>query len=119
MRPNTLPIRGLSQDSTVFCYSDLSRGNFIMDEQDRITVVDFAELGIVPLSFAKYVLLVCGFDGLGPSIRPWITFPDTSDYMANVYVLVDLSVPTLQGNGSFGLIGLQVSNGDNFHGDES
>lgn len=101
----------------VFCYSDINGGNFIVDDENQVTIVDFDELSILPLSFAKYVLLANGFDGLGLCIRPWVKFPDTEQ--DNASTLLDLSAPIIQGSLSFHRVGLRVPGGDSVNRDES
>ncbi|PGH23786.1 hypothetical protein AJ80_02216 [Polytolypa hystricis UAMH7299] len=49
-------IQGLSREPMVFCYSDLWLGNFIIDQHDCVTVVDFADASILPSSFSKFML---------------------------------------------------------------
>ncbi|KAL1864326.1 hypothetical protein Daus18300_007749 [Diaporthe australafricana] len=92
-----LLVRNLSKEPMVYCFSDLNGGNFIIND-DEIVVVDFADLNILPLTFAKYLLLVHGYDGLGPHIRPWVNFADTDDDPDNVSVLVKLQAPLVQSN---------------------
>lgn len=111
IRRNLPLVRGLSQEPMVFCYSDLNGGNFIINDKDEIIVVDFSELSILPVSFAKYLLLVHGFDGLGPSVRPWVHFPDTGGESDNASVLVELQFPMIQ-SCSFERVAHRVPGGD-------
>ena len=41
----------------VFCYSDVLLDNFIIDDEDRIRVLDFEDAIILPSSFSKCVLV--------------------------------------------------------------
>ena len=95
----------------VFCYGDLNGGNFIINYKSEIIVVDFSELSILPVSFAKYLTLVHGFDGLGPSVRPWVHFPDTGGESDNASILVELQGPMIQ-RGSFGKIAQRAPGGE-------
>ena len=46
----------LAREPIVLCYSDLFPGNFIIDDEDNITIIDFSDTSIVPSSFVKYAL---------------------------------------------------------------
>lgn len=109
MFPNPQLIRNLSQEPMVYCYSDVNGGNFIIND-DEIVVVDFADLNILPLTFAKYLLLIHGYDGLGVNIRPWVNFADTYDDPDNPSVLARLEVPMAQSH-SFEKISDRVPGG--------
>lgn len=91
----------------VFCYSDVNGGNFMINDKNEIIVVDFAELSILPVSFVKYLLFVHGFDGLGPSIRPWVRSTETGGEPDNASVLLELQGPMVM-SASFGRIGYKV-----------
>lgn len=69
----------------------------MIDDKGDMVVVDFAKFSILPLSFAKYVTLTMGYDGLGMSVRPWVHFPDMGGQSCdNASVLEELQGPMIQ-----------------------
>ncbi|KAK7727862.1 hypothetical protein SLS63_006939 [Diaporthe eres] len=93
-----------NMEPLVFCYCDVHGGNFMIDEKGEIVVIDFGKLNTLPLSFAKFVTLSMGHDGLGLSVRPWVHFPDMGGQScANADVLLELQGPMVQSS-SFGKI---------------
>lgn len=91
----------------VFCYSDINGWIFLTNDKNEIIVVDFAELSILPVSFAKYLLLVHGYDDLGLQIRPGVDFQDMGEAPDNASVLAELQGPMIQSS-SFGRIANRV-----------
>lgn len=76
----------------------------MIDDKGEIVVIDFGKLNTLPLSFAKFVTLSMGHDGLGLSVRPWVDFPDMGGQScANADVLLELQGPMVQSS-SFGKI---------------
>ncbi|KAH7033064.1 uncharacterized protein B0I36DRAFT_240911 [Microdochium trichocladiopsis] len=47
----------LAKEPLIFCYSDIHLDNFIIDDRDQISVVDFADTSYLPSSFQKFDLL--------------------------------------------------------------
>ncbi|KAG8156858.1 hypothetical protein KVR01_013271 [Diaporthe batatas] len=103
MRRRKLPLlRGLSQEPMVFCHCDVNDGNFMINEMDEIVVLDFGMACILPLSFAKYITLTIGHDGLGRAVRPWVHLPDMGGQScANADVLMGVQGPMIQSGSSF------------------
>lgn len=66
----------MALEPLIFCYSDLWLGNFIIDEQKRVAVIDFADVSILPSSFLKYAILD-SIHKLGRDISDLVTVPST------------------------------------------
>jgi hypothetical protein len=115
IRRNLPLLRGLSQEPTVFCYGDLNGDNFIINDKSEIVVVKFSQLSILPVSFAKYLMLGHGLNGLGPSGRPWVHRPDVGGEYDNASILRELEVPMIQ-SCSFVKIAQRVPGGERVEG---
>ncbi|EZF78139.1 hypothetical protein H105_00760 [Trichophyton soudanense CBS 452.61] len=50
-------LKGLSNEPMVFCYGDIHPGNFIINDDGHITIIDFSETSILPSSFARYAIV--------------------------------------------------------------
>lgn len=62
----------------VFCYSDIWLGNFILDDEGRITVVDFELASILPSSFSKFAL-ADSRSKMNRDIGPMVVVPQAKD----------------------------------------
>jgi hypothetical protein len=45
-----------SNDKLVFTQSDMDEGNFFIDNNGKMCILDFEQIGILPESFAKYTM---------------------------------------------------------------
>lgn len=64
----------LALEPMVFCQSDLFPKNFIIDTHGGVVVIDFADVSILPSSFARYSLQD---NRLGFDIRARVWVPST------------------------------------------
>ncbi|KAF3480163.1 uncharacterized protein GIQ15_05510 [Arthroderma uncinatum] len=99
-------ILGLSREPMVFCHSDAWPGNFIINKQGHVTVVDFSEVSILPSSFAKYAITPSVKDH-EYSLLPWIDVPST-DGVDNTRALFAATNPMIMGAGSFAKAGKRI-----------
>jgi hypothetical protein len=94
----------------VFCQSDQYHENFIIDANNRITLVDFADSSIVPSSLAKYAAVGVGY-------RPnfdfcqWVEVPATEG-IDNTQAIMAVSGPMVMGSHSFYKLGKRLPGGD-------
>jgi hypothetical protein len=92
----------------VLCYSDLFPGNFIIDDKDTITIIDFSDTSIVPSSFVRYAL----WDHrLGFDISQWVCVPST-DGVDNFEALCSVQGRMVMGSYSFAKLGRRQRGGD-------
>jgi len=45
-----------SNDKLVFTQSDMDKGNFFIDNNGKICILNFEQIGILPESFAQYTM---------------------------------------------------------------
>lgn len=69
-------VSNLSLEPMVFCFSDVWLGNFIIDQDGGITVIDFADASILPSSFSRFVLLDAS-DNIRRDISDLVSIPAT------------------------------------------
>lgn len=60
----------------VFCYMDVWLHNFIIDHDENIVVIDFADVSFLPSSFFKYVLSA-DWDKIQRDISDLVQVPTT------------------------------------------
>jgi hypothetical protein len=90
----------------VFCYSDVWLDNFIIDDEDRITVVDFEDASILPSSFSKFILAGTR-DKIDRDIRKMVVVPETQG-VDNTSALIAIAHPMMIGSGSFAKAGRKL-----------
>ena len=93
----------------VFCYSDVRLGNFIIDDNDNVSVLDFADTSILPSSFSKFVLSA-GETKIKRDISGLVQLP-TTEGVDNTAALRDVSGPMVMGPSSFATSGRQIPGG--------
>ncbi|KAG8407743.1 hypothetical protein J3459_018377 [Metarhizium acridum] len=98
-------VKNLAQEPMVFCYSDIWLGNFILDDEGRITVVDFEDASILPSSFSKLVLAGT-WEKIDRDIRHMVVVPQAKD-IDNTRALVAISYP-IQVCGGFANAGRKI-----------
>ena len=98
----------LAREPIVLCYSDLFPGNFIIDDKDNITIIDFSDTSIVPLSFVKYAPWdhKHGFD-----ISQWVYIP-TIEGVDNFEALLNIQRRMVIGPSSYAKLGRRLRGGD-------
>lgn len=89
----------LAQEPMVFCYSGIFLDNFIIDDDNSITVVNFKDASILPSCFCKYAL-VAARHHIRRDIRGMVTVPETEG-IDNMSALYAIGYPMLVGSGSF------------------
>lgn len=99
-------IENLAQEPMVFCYSDVWLDNFIIDDRDRITVVDFEDASILPSSFSKFILAGTR-DKIDRDIRHMVVVPETEG-VDNTSALIAIARPMMMGSGSFAKAGRKL-----------
>lgn len=99
-------IKNLAQEPMVFCYSDVWLDNFIIDDEDRITVVDFEDSSILPSSFSSFILAGAR-DKINRGIRHMVVIPKTEG-VDNTSALIALARPMMMGSGSFAKAGRKI-----------
>ncbi|OAQ66518.1 aminoglycoside phosphotransferase [Pochonia chlamydosporia 170] len=99
-------VQNLAQEPMVFCYSDIWLGNFIIGDDDSITVVDFDDASILPSCFSKFVLVGTRYK-IHRDIRGMVTVPETEG-IDNTSALFDVARPMVMGSGSFGKAGQKL-----------
>ena len=62
-------------DRLIFTQSDMDRSNFALDKDNRICMFDFAEVGVLPESFASYTL-GCSSDPFIKSVAGYLGWID-------------------------------------------
>lgn len=92
----------------VFCQSDIFHGNYIIDADNRVTAIDFADSSIVPSSLAKFS---ARFHNLGVSISQWVNVPATEG-IDNTEALLTVYGPMVMGSHSFDKVGRRLPGGD-------
>lgn len=97
----------LSREPLVFCFSDIFYGNFIVDDDDQMVVVDFAAVSILPASFALFIAYDERHGHAG--IPEMVSIPGSS--LENVKGLGVLAGLLTIGAG-FGKMGKRTSGGD-------
>lgn len=83
----------------VFCYSDVWLGNFIIDDDGRIAVIDFSEASILPSSFSKYAVA-----WRQPQIKcdiSHLVVTPTTDGVDNTSALLAATAPMVMSSSSF------------------
>lgn len=93
----------------VFCYSDVWLGNFIIDEDGRVIVVDFADSSILPSSFSKFVLL--DWEKIKRDISALVKVP-TTDGVDITLALCAAAGPIVMGPSSFVTTGRRIPGGE-------
>ncbi|KAH7011373.1 hypothetical protein EDB80DRAFT_891202 [Ilyonectria destructans] len=92
-------VESLSREPIVFCYSDVWLGNFLIDEDNHVTVIDFADCSILPSSFSKF-----GFSASQTKIKrdisELVTVP-TTDSIDNTLALCVAKAPMVMGPRSY------------------
>lgn len=99
-------VEGLTKEPMVFCQSDMFHGNFMIDDDGNVVMIDFALSSIVPSSFAKYAALGIDIRHDYP-ILEWVDVPST-DGIDNVAALGACRAPFVQGSHSFAMIGRRI-----------
>jgi hypothetical protein len=104
-------VKDLSCEPMVFCYSDVWLGNFIIDDNDDISVIDFADASILPSSFSKYVLSPGeATDKIKRDIGGQVQVP-TTDGVDNTVPLLDLMGTMVMGPSPFTTSGRRLPGG--------
>ncbi|OBT47015.1 hypothetical protein VE00_02483 [Pseudogymnoascus sp. WSF 3629] len=101
-------VHGLHQEPLVFCQADIYHGNYMIDADNRVTAIDFAESSIVPSSLAKFS---ARFHNLGVHISQWVDVPATEG-IDNTEALLAAYGPMTMGSGSFSRVGRRIAGGD-------
>ena len=99
-------IEKLAQEPMIFCYSDVWLDNFIIDDEDRVTVVDFEDASILPSSFSKFILAGTR-DKIDRDIRDMVVIPKTEG-VDNTSALIAIARPMMMGSGSFAKAGRKL-----------
>jgi hypothetical protein len=73
-------------DSLIFTQSDMHVSNFGVDQSDNTVLLDFGQIGRLPLSFAKYTMNINSDDIFIARVANLLRWPDNSnkDSMARV-----------------------------------
>ncbi|WEW61239.1 hypothetical protein PRK78_006729 [Emydomyces testavorans] len=108
-------VQDLAREPMIFCHSDLWFGNFMIDQDGRVTVIDFANTSILPSSFSKFLLLPSQ-NRLRSVVSKWVSIPST-DGVDNTAALADASGPMIMGQSSFASIGRRVPGNLNREGE--
>lgn len=90
----------------VFCYSDVRPDNFIIDDEDCITVVDYEDASILPSSFSNFILTGTR-DKIDRDIRHMVVIPKTEG-VNNTSALIAIARPMMMGSGSFAKAGRKL-----------
>jgi hypothetical protein len=80
----------------------------MIDADNRVTAIDFAESSIVPSSLAKFS---ARFHNLGVHISQWVDVPATEG-IDNTEALLAAYGPMAMGSGSFSRVGRRIAGGD-------
>lgn len=99
-------IENLAKEPMVFCYSDIWLGNFIIDDDGNITVINFEDTSILPSSFPHFVLAGTR-NKIGRDTRDLVVVPKTEG-IDNTNGLIALAQPMLQGGGSLNKAGRKL-----------
>ncbi|KAK1764401.1 hypothetical protein QBC33DRAFT_547117 [Phialemonium atrogriseum] len=102
-------VQDLSREPMVFCYSDVWLGNFTIDEDGRLTVIDFADSSILLSSFSKFVLL--DWEKIKRDISALVKVP-TTDGVDNTLALCTAAGPMVMGPSSFVTTGRRILGGE-------
>lgn len=81
-------------------------GNFILDDEGRVTVVNFEDASILPSSFCKFALATTP-QKMDRDMRDMVTVPQAKD-IDNTLALISLEYPILVGSGSFTAFGCRL-----------
>ncbi|KAK2877180.1 hypothetical protein FQN49_001375 [Arthroderma sp. PD_2] len=100
-------VERLAEEPMVFCFSDLWLGNFIIDDQNRVVVIDFGDVSVLPSSFSKFALLPSQND-YPIDISSWVKVPSTDD-VDNTEALCAIAGPMMVGSSSFESIGQRIA----------
>ncbi|QKX57150.1 uncharacterized protein TRUGW13939_04258 [Talaromyces rugulosus] len=106
MKKGQYRIENLAQEPMVFCYSDVWLDNFIIDDTDRIIVVNFEDVNILPSSFSKFILAGTR-DKIGRDVRHMVVVPETEG-VDNTSALIAVARPMMIGSGSFAKAGRKL-----------
>ncbi|KFX88754.1 hypothetical protein V490_07421 [Pseudogymnoascus sp. VKM F-3557] len=101
-------VHDLDREPMVFCQSDTFADNYIIDADNRVTAIDFADASIVPSSLAKFALAL---PTLGFDIRQWVNVPATEG-IDNTKALLVAYGPMTMSLHSFDKAGKRTSGGD-------
>ncbi|KAK2608478.1 hypothetical protein QQS21_002940 [Conoideocrella luteorostrata] len=99
-------VEKLAQEPMVFCYSDVWLGNFIIDDDGGIVVVDFEDASILPSSFSRFSI-AGAWDKIDRDIRDMVVVPKTEG-IDNTSALFDVARPMVNGAGSFAKAGRRL-----------
>ncbi|TWU78814.1 hypothetical protein ED733_007311 [Metarhizium rileyi] len=99
-------VEHLAQEPMVFCYSDVWLGNFIIDEEGSITVVDCEDASILPSSFTRFILAGTR-NKIERDIRDMVAVPSTEG-IDNTSALCAVARPMVMGWGSFAKAGRKL-----------
>ncbi|KFY28565.1 hypothetical protein V493_02867 [Pseudogymnoascus sp. VKM F-4281 (FW-2241)] len=101
-------LHDLDREPMVFCQSDIFHGNFMIDADNRVTAIDFADSSVVPSSLAKFS---ARFHNLGVDISQWVNVPSTEG-IDNTQALLVAYGPMTIASGSFVRVGGRMPGGD-------
>ncbi|KAK2736847.1 hypothetical protein FQN57_000527 [Myotisia sp. PD_48] len=99
-------VQDLSREPLVFCHSDLHPGNFLIDQDGHIVVIDFADASILPSSFAKSALYFSA-DKFECNIIDWVDVPGMEGFN-NLPALFAVAQKMVMRSSSFSKIGTKV-----------
>ncbi|KAK2609345.1 hypothetical protein QQS21_002126 [Conoideocrella luteorostrata] len=99
-------VENLAKEPMVFCYSDVWLGNFLIDNEGSITMVDFEDASILPSSFSRFIL-VGTRDKINRDIRDMVVVPTTKG-IDNTSALFAVARPMVMGWGSFAKAGQKL-----------
>ncbi|OBT84845.1 hypothetical protein VE02_05919 [Pseudogymnoascus sp. 03VT05] len=103
-------VHDLVREPMVFCQSDNYHENFMIDADDRVTAIDFADLSIAPPSLAKYASVGVGYR-LHFDFRQWVEVPATEG-IDNTVAMMAVSGAIVMGSNSFYKLGRRLPGGD-------
>ncbi|KFZ14334.1 hypothetical protein V501_03289 [Pseudogymnoascus sp. VKM F-4519 (FW-2642)] len=103
-------VHDLVRETMVFCQSDHYHENFMIDADDRVTAIDFADSSIVPSSLAKYAAVSVGYR-LHFDFRQWVEVLATEG-IDNTMAMAAVSGAIVMGSNSFYKLGRRLPGGD-------
>ncbi|KFY88497.1 hypothetical protein V498_06770 [Pseudogymnoascus sp. VKM F-4517 (FW-2822)] len=103
-------VHDLARELMVFCQSDHYHENFIIDADNHIIAIDFADSSIVPSSLAKYAAFGVGYR-LHFDFHQWVEVPATEG-IDNTSAIMAVSGPIVMGSSSFTKLGRRLPGGD-------
>ncbi|OBT66410.1 hypothetical protein VE03_04874 [Pseudogymnoascus sp. 23342-1-I1] len=102
-------VHDLAREPMVFCQSDQYYDNFIIDANDRVIAIDFADSSIVPSSLAKYAAFGVGYR-THFDFRKWVEVPATEG-IDNLSAIAEASGAIVMSS-SFNGLGRRLPGGD-------